>query len=312
MQPIIDAHHHIWQPRGDSHPWLMPDAAEPFRYGDPTPIKRDYLPENHDRDASDFNIIGHVTMEAEWNDADPVAETRWTATQFERRPDYLAHVARTILHRDDVAEVLAAHARWDRTRAIRHKPTAASRPDLIEAGTPGAMTDPEWRRGFARLPAHGLHYELQAPWWHVTELEELAAAHPDVPIVINHMFMPGTRDAAILAGWRAAITRAAAIPQTTIKISGMGIAGRPWQLDDHVGLIHHAIDAFTPARCMIASNFPVDGLVGSFATIMGGYLDAIADLTTAEQTAICCATAERVYRLGDTHAADAPTPGRAS
>ncbi|MEM1306623.1 MAG: hypothetical protein AAGG99_03785, partial [Pseudomonadota bacterium] len=71
-------------------------------------------------------------------------------------------------------------------------------------------------------------------------------------------------------------------------------------------------DAFTPTRCMIASNFPVDGLVASFATIMGGYLDAIADLTAAEQTAICCATARRVYRLGEPHADDPPTSGRAS
>ena len=39
---------------------------------------------------------------------------------------------------------------------------------------------------FAR---HGLHFELQTPWWHLHEAARLASDFPDLPIVLNQ-FLP--------------------------------------------------------------------------------------------------------------------------
>ncbi|MEO1720048.1 MAG: amidohydrolase family protein, partial [Pseudomonadota bacterium] len=237
LQPIIDAHHHIWSPRGTTHPWLMPDAAIPFRYGDYSEIKSDYLPSDYDADSSDFEVVGHVTMEAEWNPDDPVAETAWTATAFEGRSDYLGHVARAFLAKDDIENVLAAHAAYPIVRGIRQKPTTQPRPssarDAVTFGVAGGMTDPQWQRGYAMLQSHGLHFELQTPWWHIDELIALHARFPETPIVINHMFMPGDRAPETVAHWGRAIRRAAELTATTIKISGMGLPGVAWRLSDH-------------------------------------------------------------------------------
>ena len=295
--PFIDCHHHIWDPATGHYPWLRPDAAIPFRYGDYSAIKTPYLPDDYDRDAEGFKVVGHVTMEGEWDEADPVGETRWLASIFKDNPAYLGHVARAFLHEPDVDEVLTGHAAFPFVKGIRHKPTAAPSPDAIEPGAPGSMSDPNWRAGYARLAGHGLHFELQAPWWHVGELMDLIAAHPETPVVINHMFRPADRGHLALDGWRAALRTAAQAPRVSLKISGMGLAGRPWQLADHQRLILDAIEIFGPDRCMVASNFPVDKLTGSYETIIHGYHVATLGLHDSERVALFHDTAVRVYRL---------------
>ncbi len=296
-QPFIDCHHHIWEPAHGRHPWLRPDSREPFRYGDTTPLKRTYLPADYDGDAAGFNVVAHVTMEGEWDPEDQVAETAWLADTLSGHRAYVGHVARAWLARPDIEVVLAGHGAWPFVKGIRQKPVTAARPDLVMPGTPGSLSDPAFRRGYAKLQRFGLHYELQAPWWHVDELIDLIMEFPETPIVINHMFTPVDRSEAGLAGWRRALERAASAPQTTLKVSGMGIAGRRWRLDDHRDVIRFAIDTFGPDRCMIASNFPVDGLCGDYPTIIDGYLAATADLDPDARNALFHDTAIRVYRL---------------
>ena len=48
-------------------------------------------------------------------------------------------------------------------------------------------------------------FELQAPWWHMTEAAELARDFPETRIIVNHAGLPGTRDAETLKSWRAAM-----------------------------------------------------------------------------------------------------------
>ena len=55
-------------------------SAIPFRYGDYSALKRNYLPDDYRSDSARFRIAKTVHMEAEWDRADPVAETRWIET----------------------------------------------------------------------------------------------------------------------------------------------------------------------------------------------------------------------------------------
>lgn len=295
--PIIDAHHHFWDLSMGAHPWLAGKPLAGFRYGDYAAIRRDFLPADYQRAAAGHHVVATVTMEGEWDEADQVAESRWVSGIAARHGMPAAHVARTLLHLPGASDELAQHATYPLVRGVRHKPTAALRPDHIERGAPGGMTDPHWRRGYAALARHGLHFELQAPWWHVDELLDLISAHPETPVVINHAFLPADRSAEALAGWRVAIKRAAAAPQAAMKISGIGIKGRPWRLEDQRGIIRDLIEAFGARRCMFASNFPVDGLVGSFDTIYCGFKAATADLSRADRLQLFHDTAVRVYRL---------------
>ena len=295
--PIIDAHHHVWDLSLGKHPWLAPDALIPFRYGDYSRIKRSFMPEDYAIAVRGHRVVASVTMEAEWDDDDLVGESRWMAHVIARHAMPAAHVARARLDRADVDTVLAGHAAFPFIRGIRHKPTAALSPAAIVRGVPGSMSDPGWRRGYAMLAPLGYHFELQAPWWHVDELIDLVAAHPETPVVINHAFLPADRTVEALAGWRRALKRAAAIPHAAIKISGIGLKGRPWSLADNRGIIRAIIDAFGPKRCMFASNFPVDGITGSFDTIYSGFKSATSDLAADERHALFHDNARRIYRL---------------
>ncbi|HWL80309.1 MAG TPA: amidohydrolase family protein [Roseomonas sp.] len=297
--PIIDAHHHFWDLTHNDHPWLQPDhPLIPFRYGDYSALRgKDFLPEDYDALTGHHRVVATVTMEGEWNPADPTGESRWIAQLHARTGRPAGHVAQAWLDREDVEVVLATQAAIPLVKGVRHKPRTAAAPDLVERGAPGSMSDPRWRAGYARLAPHGLHFELQAPWWHLDEALDLIGAHPETPLVLNHTGLPSDRSAEGLAGWRAAMRRLAQAPQASVKISGLGLRGRPWSLEDNRAIIRETIEIFGVPRCMFASNFPVDGLCGSFVTIFDGFREAVADLPWADQLALFHDNAIRSYRL---------------
>lgn len=296
--PIVDAHHHLWDLSFGALPWLCTPPWIDFRYGDYAAIRCNFLLDDYRRLASGQSVVASVTMEAEWDETRLVEETRWIDAlrrQNDRFP--AAHVARTLLHAPDAADQLARHAAFPFVKGIRHKPAAAPSPDRIEAGTPGSMSDPNWRRGYRALAANGLHFELQAPWWHVDELLDLMAACPETPVVINHAFIPADRSPDAMRGWRAAIRRAASAPGTSMKISGFGIRNVGWPYAQQLPIVAELIEAFGVDRCLFASNFPVDGLTGTFDTIYTGYKQAVAELSYADRVKLFHDNAIRIYRL---------------
>jgi predicted TIM-barrel fold metal-dependent hydrolase len=295
--PIVDAHHHFWDPRRNYHPWLRDEPMIPFRYGSYAAIRRPYLPEHYFADAAGHRVVKTVLMEGEWDPTDPVGETSWVAEIAAESGFPTAMVAQAWLDREDVEEVLAAQAAFPIVRSVRHKPRAAPAPDRVDPEAPGSMGDPKWRRGFALLERFGLMFDLQSPWWHLGEAARLARAFPTTTIVLNHTGLPADRSPEGLAGWRAAMRTLAGEPNVVVKISGIGVAGQPWTVETNRCVVLDTIEAFGVARCMFASNFPVDGLVGSYDAIMGGFKEIVADFPLADRRALCHDNAVRVYRL---------------
>ena len=294
---VIDAHQHFWDPTRNYHPWLCDEPPIPFRYGDYRALRKPYLPGDYRRDTRDFAVVGTVYIETEWDPSDPLGETRWAERLADEEGLPSAIVAQAWLDREDVAAVLAAQAAFGRVRGIRHKPAAATAADEVRVGAPGSMSDPRWRAGYALLERHGLHFELQTPWWHLPEALDLARAFPDILIVLNHTGLPADRSDAGLRGWHAAMQSFAAAPNVAVKISGIGVPGVPWTAAGNRRVVRDTIALFGVERCMFASNFPVDGLVGDFATIYGGFMEIVADLAESDRRALFHDNAVRYYRL---------------
>ncbi len=293
---IVDPHQHFWDLSANYLPWLT-DRPVAFRYGDYSSLKRNYLPGDYEADAGVFEIAGSVYVEAEWDPSDPLGEVDWV-TKLQAafgRPTVM--VAQAWLDRDDVERVLAAEGGAEIVRGIRHKPRAAPRPDAVEVGAPGSMGDPAWRRGYSLLSRHGLSFDLQTPWWHLAEAVDLANAFPETPIILNHTGLPADRSEAGLAGWRAAMKHLATVPTAVVKISGLGQPGVGWTADGNRGIVMDTLEIFGVERCMFASNFPVDGLVGSFETIFRGFLGITEDLNESERRAVFHDNAARIYRM---------------
>ena len=295
--PIVDAHQHFWNLDRNYYPWLCDPEPIPFRYGDYAALRQNYMPPDYRRDAAPFRVVKTVHMEAEWDRADPVAETRWIESVHRQHGLPSACIGHAEFDRADIAEVLAGHAQSPLMRGIRHKPKATSDPRDAKRGATGSMDDPAWRAGFANLERHGLSYDLQTPWWHLDDAADLARDFPRTAIIINHTGLPADRSAEGLASWRRALETAARQPNICIKISGLGRRGQPWTLDANGPIIRDTVSIFGPDRCMFASNYPVDRLAGSFETIYRCFVAAVADRPYAEQLQLFHDNACRVYRL---------------
>lgn len=298
-QPILDAHVHFWDLERNYLPWLQDEPPWPFRYGDYRDLRRTYLPADYARDVAGFEVVGTIYVEAQWDPTDPLGETRWVHQLASASGQPSAMVAQAHLHAPDVAEVLAAQAAFPLVRGVRHKPRAAPGPANVELGAPGSMGDPAWRRGFSLLAAHGLSFDLQTDWWHLDEAFELATAFPETTIVLDHTGLPADRSEAGLEGWRQAMARLARAPNVWVKISGLGVPGQPWTVAANGWIVRTTLELFGTDRCLFASNYPVDRLVGSFAAIYDGFLAVTEDLDAAERQCLFADNARRVYRLGE-------------
>ena len=89
----------------------------------------------------------------------------------------------------------------------------------------------------------------------------------------------------------------AELPNVAVKLSGFAMIDPEWTSDSMRPLILETIGMFGVARCMFASNFPVDGLNASCEDLFNVYKGIVADFSEAEQSALFRGNAERVYRL---------------
>lgn len=294
---IVDAHHHFWDPERNYHPWLRDEPMIPFRYGDYSSIRRRFMPEEYAAVTTHFNVVKSVTMEGEWDPTDPIGETRWMQGVAERYGVPNAHVAQAWLHDDNVEVVLREQASFPLVRSVRQKPRSAPRPDMVEEGLPGSLTDKHFKHGYSLLSQFGLDFDLQVTWWHLREAVSLAEEFPETKIILNHTGLPSDRSENGLAGWRRAMKLLAEVPNAYVKISGLGMEGRPWQIEDNRVIILDTIEIFGSDRCMFGSNYPVDSLVGDFDTIIGGFLEVVKDFSLSDQKKLFHDNAMRVYRL---------------
>jgi predicted TIM-barrel fold metal-dependent hydrolase len=60
--------------------------------------------------------------------------------------------------------------------------------------------------------------------------------------------------------------------------------------------LEHVVEAFGVDRCLFGSNFPVDGMHGSFDELLTSYSIVMAGLDDEARDKLFAANAERVYR----------------
>ncbi len=269
---IVDAHQHFWDPGAHYYPWLNDEPPIPFRYGDYRAIRRPYLPPDYRRDALGYRVEKSVYVETEWDPADPVGEMRYVDALRQQYGLPTVAVAQARLDHKDAARVLEQQAAFAFLRSVRHKPP------------PGALADPGWRAGFALLGRYRLRFDLQTPWPNLAEAARLAADFPDTPIILNHTGLPADRSREGIAGWKRAMTTF-------------------WTTAANRGIVRTAIDLFGAARCMFASNFPVDSLCADFKTIFDGFRGIVRDFSAAEQDGLFRANAMPALRRSSTASA---------
>jgi predicted TIM-barrel fold metal-dependent hydrolase len=116
---IIDPHHHLWDLQRNRYPWLQQRPLGPSVAGDIAKIAHDYLLDDYMADTAAFDLRKSVHVEAAWDPADPVGETRWLQSVADQRGFPHGIVAHADLQAADVERLLASHAQFANVRGIR-------------------------------------------------------------------------------------------------------------------------------------------------------------------------------------------------
>jgi L-fuconolactonase len=221
-----------------------------------------------------------------------------------------------------VEEVLNAHiaAAPARFRGIRQSASWDEDPQVLgplSGRVPaGLYRDAKFREGFAALGRLGLSFDAWLLEPQLSELIDLARAFPETAIVLDHVGTPlgiaayaGKREARFGA-WRESIRTLAECPNVAVKLGGLAmpfagftsfdasprasseVLARDWK-----PYVETCVDAFGAARCMFESNFPVDSLSCSYATLWNTFKRLASQYSADERTALFSGTATRVYRL---------------
>jgi predicted TIM-barrel fold metal-dependent hydrolase len=229
--------------------------------------------------------------------ADPVAESIWIDGLVADNGLPSVQVAGADLTLRNVADRLAGYAALPSVRGVRDILNWHPDPVHSHRDRDGIMTEPRWRAGFDLLGELGLSFDLQVFPHQLRQAARLAADHGDTAIVVDHAGMPIERDADALAEWARGLRAVAAEPNTMVKISALGTNDHSWRIDSIRRIVLDTIDAFGPSRTMFASNFPVDGLYSTYATLFSAFLSLTADLPEPDREELFAGSARRFYRM---------------
>ena len=272
----IDAHHHFWDLESGLYSWLT--AAEPE-------IHRSFGPEDLEPELAAAGIDATIVVQAH----DSLADTD-AMLDAASRHSWIAGVVGWLPLADRAAAERALGARTGGLCGVRH---------LIHwDADPLWLSRPDVQPGLRLLAEVGLPFDVVAVFpEHLPLVPAVAAAHPDLVMVIDHLAKPPFRSPG-WDRWVIDINRAAECPTVFAKISGLDTAAGPgWTVDELRPGWDIALEAFGPDRLLFGTDWPVCRLVSSYSEVVLGTLDLVAELTPAERDRVLGGTATEVYRL---------------
>lgn len=286
--PFADTHVHFWDLANPSlrYSWLEPEAEPDPDMGDYGAIKSQrYWADDFVAETRFANVVAAVHVQAAVGIDDPVEETRWLQAFADRLGLPQGIVAYVNLAAPDADAQLARHAEFGNLRGIR------------DLRYDDYLTDPAWRAGYSLLQRHGLVC-CDDPLLEVMgDAAELARRFSEVVYCVDHAGFPRRRDSEYFREWRAGMRKLAAVENTVVKISGLGMVDHRWTVDSIRPWVLECIDAWGPPRAFFGTNWPVDRLYSSYGDIVDAYRELVDDVSREEQEALFWRNASRVFRL---------------
>ncbi|MFN4087458.1 MAG: amidohydrolase family protein [Alphaproteobacteria bacterium] len=312
--PICDPHHHLWL--RDGHLYLLEEfLADAAGHRVVSSVFAECGAFYRADGPAEKRAVGEAEFVAgigAMSDSGRYGPTRVAAAFVGHADLTLGGAVEPVLH----ALIAAGGGRF---RGVRH--SAAWDPAFYIASShgrprPGLYADPRFRTGLACLDRLGLSFDAWVYHPQIGDVAELARAHPDVPIVLNHVGGPigigpyaGRRDA-VFADWRAAMRDLAGCANMFVKLGGLGSkrAGFAWHERPEPPsssdlatawrpYVETCIEAFGADRCMFESNFPVDKVSCSYTAMWNAFKRLAAGASPEEKAALFRGTAERFYRI---------------
>ncbi len=310
--PIIDPHHHLWLRNG--YTYLMPELAADLAsghnivatvYAECHSMYRAQGPDEQRSLGETEFVRGQAAMSA----SGEFGSTRACDVMFGNVDLGLGGAVEPLLEQH-------IEASGGRFRGIRLS-SGWHADDKIHnvADQSQLLIDPRVSEAVAVVNRLGMSLDCWLYHPQLDEVAQLADAHPDLTIILNHVGSPilggpyrGKNDE-VFQEWKAAIGRVSKRDNVFVKLGAMPIrmpsyegdrtlppgsqevatAWRPW--------METCIEAFGPARSMYESNFPVQKRWCSYQVCWNAFKRISAGASAAEKTDLFLGAAARAYRI---------------
>ena len=280
MTPVvrIDAHHHLWDLAARDQTWTegLPTLHRTFTMDDLVP----HLVAN--------NIDGTVLVQT-INDPDETPE--FLRQAFEN--SYIRGVVGWVdLTNDTAAQIvqLKSLPGGDLLKGIRH---------LVQGESDvNWLTRPDVQDGLRAVGEANLVYDILVFPHQLEAVLRTVRALPEVRFVLDHCGKPRIIDGDI-DGWRRQMVQLAANENVAVKLSGLVTEAdhANWSELDLQPYVQVVLDAFSPARIMFGSDWPVCQLAATYDEVVSVTESLTALLRHDDKVAIFGGTACDWYGL---------------
>lgn len=280
--PAIDAHHHLWRYTSADYGWIDDSMLA---------IRRDFLPQDLTAALTAAHIEGTVAVQARQS----LEETRWLLTLARETPAIRGVVGWAPLIDIAFPEILARLQLDHHLKGLRHV--------LQDEPDPNYILRDDFNAGIRTLTDAGLTYDILIFERHLPQTIEFVDRHPNQLFVLDHLAKPRI-GAAELHPWATRLCKLAERPNVLCKLSGL-VTEADWRssnpdstsLDTLRPYLDTAVEAFTPARLLAASDWPVCLLATTYPDWWQLLRTYFAPFTPTEQAAVFHENATRAYNL---------------
>ena len=286
---MIDAHHHLWDLNAVDYPWLMEKGKKRF-FGDPTPIQRNYLIDEHIKltAALGFKASVHIQVGA----ADGLEEAKWVNKIVSENQSWpMAQVAFCNLSGEKREIQLDDLQKLSSVVGVRQIIGRSPEEDA-NSKTNELLTSDDFMAGLQSISDRGLSFDLQI----IPELSETCAAvfsqFPNLQVILCHAGSPYNRTEEGITSWSSDLNHLSKLSNVSCKLSGLGMFDHNWTQATVAPIVTTVMEQFGSARVMFGSNFPVDSLSSSFKALFER-LTSIIDEKYFED--VFFKTAQRIY-----------------
>lgn len=274
---IIDAHHHLWRYSPREYGWINDGMAV---------LRHDFLAADMERELAGAKVDGTLAVQARQT----LEETEWLLSLAES----------SLLIRGVVgwAPIVSTEFPRELDRLKCRKKLKGLRHVIQDEVDDNFINRPDFNRGIKALIGSGLVYDILIFEKHLPATIEFVDRHSNQVFVLDHIAKPRIRDG-VLEPWAGNISELAKRPNVYCKLSGLVTEANwtTWSEADLRPYVDIVLDAFTPARLMFGSDWPVCLLATTYRQWFESVTRLIDRLSATERDRVLGANAVEVYHL---------------
>ncbi len=271
----IDAHHHLWNYSPAEYGWIDERMSA---------LQRDFTPGDLLEAMHSAHVDGAIAVQAREN----LDETRWLLQCARTSPHMVGVVGWAPLEAADLNSILEGVP----------DPLLVGMREVLQGKPLHFLDQQTLDPGICVLTRRSLTYDLLVRAEQLPETTRFVDRHPEQTFILDHAAKPPIA-AAEMQPWQDQIHELSRRPNVFCKLSGLVTEAdwTHWSLDTLRPYLDTCVDAFTPARLLAGSDWPVCLVASTYARWWQTLEEYLRPFTTHEQARIFGQNALAAYRI---------------